>query len=238
MRIMKHCQAAVFVCLISAALIVRAQTGKPVSFNDKLSITDVNGQPIGNLYPGVEGSPYFTEDYKYSVITLKQGRVFTKVKARIDMVTHTIHFISVNNMPIVLEKGTVREISFADTTEAGVTQYLFRTSYPAVDKLSGDNFYQVIEDGRIAFLKSITKKVTEKRNELSNEMIKEFENYEEYYLFSKGAMKRWKKDKDFFLAEMADKQTEITQFIADNKTNFRNVESVAKLVKYYNGLTP
>jgi hypothetical protein len=49
-------------------------------------------------------------------------------------------------------------------------------------------------------------------------------------------MTRWKKDKDFILAELSDKQTEVNQYILSNKLNLRNQEHLVKLLTYYNSL--
>ncbi|MDB5209988.1 MAG: hypothetical protein JWQ30_815, partial [Sediminibacterium sp.] len=199
------------------------------NWSDQVSVTDVNGRPITNKYPDVNGTPFFDENYKYAIITLVRGRVISKVKTRIDLVSNETHFISVNGVEAFLERGTVREISYDDTTEAGIIHYTFKTGFPSFDKQTPDNFYLVLAEGRSGMLKSISKKVTTRKNDLSNETIKEFETYEDYFFYVKGEMKRWKKDKDFVLAEMTDKKVEVDQFITTNKTNFRNAESVAKL---------
>lgn len=91
-------------------------------------------------------------------------------------------------------------------------------------------------EGRCSFLKSIYKRVSEKKTELSGEVVKEFETYEDYYLIINGVMKRWKKDKDFILAELTDKQAQVNQYLLSNKVNFKNAEQVTKLLNYYNSL--
>ncbi|MES2372239.1 MAG: hypothetical protein V4557_06645 [Bacteroidota bacterium] len=206
------------------------------NWSDRVSVTDVNGRPITNKYPDVNGTPFFDENYKYAIITLLRGRVISKVKARIDLVSNEVHFISANGVEAFLERGTVKEVSYDDTTEAGIIHHTFKTGFPLVDKQTPDNFYLVLAEGPCGMLKSISKKVTTRKNDISNESIKEFETYEDYYFYVKGAMKRWKKDKEFVLAEMADKKAEVDQFVSANKINFRNVESVVKLVNYYNSL--
>ncbi len=195
----------------------------------------VNGKPVTNRHDDASGTQFFSEVYKYSNITLVKGRVFISVKAKIDLVSQEVYFIS-NGMEAFMNKGMVREVTYTDTTEAGIILYKFKTGFPAIDRQTPDNFYLVLAEGHCSFLKLIIKKVTEKKNDMTNETIKEFETFEDYYFFVNGEIKRWKKDKDFLLAEMADKKTQIEQFITTNKTNFRNVEGVTKLVNYYNSL--
>ena len=205
---------------------------------DQVSITDVNGRPFENIYENVNGTPYFNEKYKLANIKLNQGkgRTFAGVQTRIDLVTQQVHFISSNGVEGFLFAGMVKEVTYEDTTTDGIISYKFLTGFPAVDKQTDQNFYLVLSEGRCSFLKSIVKKVNERKNELSGEVAKDLETYEDYYFYVNGFMKRWKKDKDFVLAELADKQKEINQYVLTNKVNFKNADQVAKLVKYYNSL--
>ncbi|MES2004484.1 MAG: hypothetical protein V4450_08175 [Bacteroidota bacterium] len=203
---------------------------------DQVSITDVNGRPFANRFEDVTGTPYFLASYKYADMTLKQGRKFVQVKTKINLVTQETVFESSNGAEGYLEAGMVKEITFSDTTETGITAYKFQTGFPAVDRQSDKNFYQVFAEGKCGYFKSIVKKVIERKNELSGEAAKEFETTENYYLFVKGEMKRWKRNKESVLNELTDKQVQVNQFVLQNKTDFRNPEQVSKLLNYYNTL--
>jgi len=202
----------------------------------QIFITDVNGRPFENKYADISGSPYFNDNYKFADIKLKQGRTFINVKTKIDLAAQETYFISSNGIEAVMEAGMVKEITYADTTVEGIIFYKFQTGFPPVDMKTGNHFYQVLAEGRCSFVKSITKKVSVRKNELSGEVVKDFETYENYYLFVKGEMKRLKKDKDFILAELSDKQAQVNQFVQSNKTNFKNNDHLVKLLNYYNSL--
>lgn len=199
-------------------------------------VAGVKPGPILKSYTLAEGTPYFPETYKYATITLVQGRTLKNVKARVDLVENETQFISANGAEGLLNRGMVREVSYADTIDAVITQYKLRTGFPPIEKFTKDNFYLVLADGRCSFLKAIIKKVTETRSELSGGTVRNYDTLEDYYIYANGEIKRWKKDKDFILGELADKRSEVDQFVLANKTNFRNVESVIKLVSYYNSL--
>jgi hypothetical protein len=200
-------------------------------------MSDVNGKPFDNRLSDISGSPYLTDKYKVSDITLRQGRKFVRIQAKINLVSQEVIFISANGVEGYMEPGMVRDIAFADTASDGnIAAYLFRSGYPAVDKQTDVHFYQVLEEGNCSLLRSLTKKVNERKNELSGEVSKEFETTENLYLFMKGAMKRIKKDRNFFLTELQDKQKPISVFADTEKLNFRNTEHLIRLVKYYNSL--
>jgi hypothetical protein len=203
---------------------------------NEILITDVYGRPFLNKYADVTGSPYFNDTNKLANIILSTGRVFKGVGIRIDLVSQEAHFISANNTEGVIKSGVVTEISYNDTTAESITPYTFRTGFPPVDNLTSNNFYLVLADGRCSFLKSIVKSVSERKNPLSGEVVKEIETYENYYLFSNGVMKRWKKDPKQISTELSDHQAQIDQFISKNKINLKNKDHLISLLNYYNSL--
>ena len=235
---MKNCIYQIcilFVCLGS----VKAQSNGFVvggKWADQISITDVNGRPFQNRYADVAGTPCFNAEYKFANITLAQGRTFVNVKMKIDLVSQETRFVSSNGVEGYISTGMVKEIKFADTTVEGIILYTFRTGFPSVDKQNENNFYQVLAEGKCGFVKSISKRVNERKSELSGEIDKDFETTENYYLFIKGEMKRLKKEKDFILAELSDKRTEVNQYVQSNKLNLKSNDHIVKLLNYYNAL--
>lgn len=203
---------------------------------DQVSISDVNGRPFENRYADVNGSPYFNEVYKFANIKLSQGRSFTNIKSKIDLAAQELYFITSNGAEAFIQAGMVKEVSYADTTPGGILYYKFQTGFPAADKQTGNNFYQLLSEGRCSFIKAITKTIAEKKNELSGEVSKDFETTENYYLFVNGEMKRLKKDKGFIMAVLSDRQPQLSQFIDANKLNFKNTDHLVKLFNYYNSL--
>ncbi len=210
--------------------------GITTDWSDQLFISDVNGMPIKRKYIDVSGSPYFTEVFKYAVVTLSNGRAYANVRIRIDLADQEACFLSSKGEEGIMGPGTVKQVSYADTVAGGIIFYTFQTGFPAVDRQGSKNFYQVLAEGKCSFIKSISKSISERKNELSGEISKEFESFENYYLFIKGEMKRLKKDKDFFNGELSDKQAEISLFIQSNKLNLKNNDHIVKLVNYYNSL--
>ena len=181
--------------------------------------------------------PYFNEVYKYADIKLARGRAFLNVKTRIDIEIQQATFISANGIEIPIDPGLAKEINYADTTVEGIFFYKFKTGFPNIDRQNTYFFYQVLADGRCSLLKSVYKKVKEKLVVVFSEYEREYETFEDYYLYSKGVMKKLKKDKEFFLAELNDKQEEISRYILTNKTNFKNNEQLIGLLNYYNSLS-
>ncbi len=203
---------------------------------DQVSISDVNGRPFEKKYEDVNGHPFFDPAFHYAVITLAKGRTFVKVKTKINLLDQTTVFITSNNIEAFIERGSVKEISYIDTSAAGITTYIFQTGFPAVDRQQESNFYQVLSAGRCTLLKSITKSIAEKKNELSGELARDMETTENIYLFSNGKMSRLKKEKNFLLEVLADKKEQLIQYFDKEKPNLKNTDQLTRLVNYYNAL--
>ncbi len=208
-------------------------TGK---FGSQIFLSDVYGRAFENIYADVNGSPYFLADYKYATITLTDGRKYSNVKAKINLVEQELVFIAANGIEGYIGKGMVASIAFADTTKQGIKSYVFQTGFPKVDNQTNIHFYQVLASGKATLLKSIVKSIGEHGNELSGEKSKDFMERENSYVMIGSEMKRLKKEKDFFMSIMADQAVPMVQYFANNKINFKNEEQLVKLIEYYNSL--
>jgi hypothetical protein len=201
-----------------------------------LILTNHNGQPFKAFYEGVQGSPYFLPGWKPATIFLNQGKKFEKIKTRIDLYTQEVHFITANGVEAVTPNGMVTAIILFDSTAKGEHTYIFKTGYPATDNQNSNNFYLVLCEGQIQLLQSIRKKINERKDDISNETTREFDTYTEYYYFTNNEIKKIKKDKAFMLALLSSEKNKVEAFIKKDNTNFRNIDSLVKLVSFYNSL--
>jgi hypothetical protein len=113
---------------------------------------------------------------------------------------------------------------------------VFRSGFPAIDEQTINSFYQVLTEGNITMLEFFRKKILQRKNDVSGEITKEFETYEEYYVFSDNQMLKLKKDKDFILSLTKTKEKEVQSYLATNKVNFKKWNDVQSLFSYYNSL--
>lgn len=203
---------------------------------DQVSISDVNGRPFEKKYDDVNGHPFFDAVYKPTTIVLASGLRFVNIKTRINLVEQVTVFITSNGIEAYMETGSVKEISYADTTAAGIITYTFQTGFPAVDNLTPAHFYQVLAAGHCTLLKSIVKSVTERKNELSGEVSRDMETTETIYIFTNGHITRVKKDRIFLLGLLADKKELLDRYMEKEKINLKNTDQLIKLVNYYNSL--
>lgn len=182
------------------------------------------------------GTPFFPDTYHYADLVLQRGRRMKNVQARVNLYTKEVQFIA-NGVEAVLGPGTVSEVSFSDTAaDKQVTFYRLKTGYPAVDGRSGNDFYIVLAAGKASVLRLIEKKGTERRDAATNQLFIDYTDTDYFYFFNNGEMKRLKRDRDFLLHELADKQTQLSEYIETHKLRFGNIEQVISLVNFYNSL--
>ena len=208
--------------------------GGKVSWDDQFVIVDKNGGSFHSYYEGIDGHPFFIENFKSSTIKLASGEIFNNVKARLDLYKQMIQIrLNGDTVKTVLQ-GNVTEITFYDTVQSISCSYKFQIGYPEIDNLNKNNFYQVLSDGKATMLKSSDKKINKLKNEMTGELSSQFDVYEGYYLYVKYEMKRIKKDKEYVLSLLPDKRKELETYIANQKINFKSMDAIKKLIDYYN----
>ena len=210
--------------------------GDHVSWDDQFIIVDKNGGSFHSYYEGVEGNPFFTENFRSSTIKLVSGLEFNNVTARLDLYKQIVQIKLNGDTVKMLLPGNIVEIIFFDTVQSLPCEYKFQAGYPEIDNLNRKNFYQVLSDGDVTLLKSSVKKINKTKNEMSGEVGSQFDIYEDYYLHVKYEMKRIKKDKEYILNLLADKRKELEAYIISPKMNFKSLDSIKRLIDYYNSL--
>jgi len=236
MKILLFLLACIISCFYLSAQVKPKAPSLAVSWDDQFVIVDKNGGAFHSYYEGVDGHPYFSEKFTDATIVVNTGAVYKGVKARIDLCKQEIHFRLPSDSERIALPGLITEIILYDTVKSGIQSYKFQSGYPEVDNLKRDTYYQVLSDGKVTLLKSSIKKINKSKNEMSGEVSSQFDTYEDHYLYIKYEMKRIKKDKEYLLNLFADKRKEMEAFAKDQRLNFKSIDSIKKLVDYYNSL--
>ena len=196
----------------------------------------MNGQAFVNIYEGINGSVYDQTEYQLAKITLKDGRVYNDVKARINLLEHEVNFIASNGQEGFLGKGMASEIAYVENNVSVQQSKVFQCGFPSIDNQNRISFYQILLNGKASLLKSVYKAIQERNNDMSGERFKEFATYENMYLLKDGTMTRIKKDKSSLLVLFQDKKEAIAKYMEDQKLNLKNEAHLKALVQYYNTL--
>ncbi|HLK30787.1 MAG TPA: hypothetical protein VKT28_19575 [Puia sp.] len=194
------------------------------------------GKLFENPYINVSGTAFFFDTWKSGIIEIDEHNVFDNVQLRLDLHDQQVHLMNSNGNEIVIKPGAVRKITLFDSTAKSPMAYSFQCGFPSTDNQTTKNFYQILSDGKIKFLKSERKSIKEDKDSFSGETKKEFVNYEDYYFFVDYKLQRLKKDKTSIVGLMKDKNDKVEEFVQSNKISFKSVDDIKKLVDYYNSL--
>jgi hypothetical protein len=242
-HIFRYCKTPAFIAgvlfFLSVGTNIYAQSTATVD-NDlvghKFALYDANGRPFLNPYREIAGSPFFIDTWKYGIIVTEDNSKFGNMQFRIDLKDQQVHFKKPDNTELVIQSGGVKQITLFDSSGKSPVTYVFQCGLPSIDNQNEKNFYQVLSEGKIKFLKSLRKSIHEEKDGFSGEVHKEFREYDDYYFFVKNNLERIKKDKEYVLGFMNDKYRLIDVFLSKNKISFKSIDDIKKLVDYYNSL--
>lgn len=209
---------------------------KLAKWDQQVIISDVQGRPVKSGYADVSGNPFINNDFKIGKIILNNGREFIGIPLRIDIVTHEVNFVSPppSNEQGYLGGAAVMEVAYTDSSTEIPRAYIFRTGIPPVDNHKTTEFYQVISDGKLLLVKSLSKQIETRKNELSGEVSKEFVLTTDYYVVKDGKTIRLKRDKDFIYSLMLDKSKIMTNFLMNYKSTIKNEQDLKAIFDKYN----
>ncbi len=201
-----------------------------------LTIDPKTGKAFENTNREISGFPFFTEEWKYSLIKLSDGRIVDMIKTRMDLSANALYFKSKNEVDMVFDTGYIKEVDIYDSHESKNVSSKFKTGFPKIDNQNQYTYYQVLSEGKVGLLNLIRKQLSVNKDVLSGEVEKRFETYTNYYVFSKNKMQRFKKEKDFILKILSDKKNEVEIFCSEKNINFKNINDIVSLFNYYNSL--
>ena len=209
---------------------------KQNSYDRSVSVFDANGRAFTNRNWDIAGSAFFLDEWKYGSLKLNNNKEYGQLKLRLNLQNNEVHFISTNNVEMAVNKGLIKEITLSDSIKAAT--YTFQCGFPAIDQQDQNSFYLLLADGKIKFIKSIRKIISEDKDLISGEIKKEFITYEDYYFFFLNILQRIRKDRNYMLGIMGDKNDKIENFVKVNKLSYKSVDDIKKIVDYYNSISP
>jgi hypothetical protein len=206
------------------------------SYGTMIELKDNNGRPIitKKYDPDVQGSPFFTDDWAMADVFLINGASFKQVKLKLNIENNELNYLDSAHQTLVLKKGIIKEIHFFILKPGGADTLIFKNGYPKIDNADTTTYFQVLADGAMSMLKLNRKTISVLKNDLSGQVEKEFTAYTDYYIFYNGEIKLLKRNKQFFVDLMKAKKGFVENNIIDKNINFKNTESLQRLVGLFN----
>jgi hypothetical protein len=194
-------------------------------------LRNINGSIMEtSKYVDVEGSPYFLDSWAKSTIKMQNGNTYKDMDVKLDEVEHKLVFKSDNGLASYFTDPIV-EFRLVYTKGGEQQSSYFRSGY------NGDalNFYEVLTDGNVQFLKLNSKNIKENKGYGEGTAVKRIEDQSDYFLYKDDKLVHLKRDKKFVFGVLS-KQAELEAYIKMNNLNLKNDTDFAKIIAYYNSI--
>lgn len=200
-------------------------------------ISDFKGYPILTIkYTDVEGSPFLFEDWTKGVVKLANGKTYSDVLLKYDLVADQLLFKDLKSDQALEFIDPLVEFKLQATLAGNNDLLLFRNGYMAANGQSTTSFYKVLFDGGTQLLKRNEKRITETKEYSSASIVKKFDESETYYLSRNKEVIKIKKDKAQVLSALVNHTDKLEQHIKAQKLNLKNEADLVKLIAYFNTL--
>lgn len=191
-------------------------------------------------YEGVQGTPYFLDDWTKGRIDMVNGSKYENVPLKYDA----------RNQNLVLRRDQTRDSIIVFPMQ--VSQFLLRADDGAVwvfrrfpqakikDNNLKDSYFLVLYDGKTLLLKQVTKvfKKADYRDPYSTNV--RFDSYKSDYAYfilrPDNTLVKIKKSKKALFEVLNDKKTNVEEFAAQEKLEFKTDIDFVKVVKKYDEL--
>lgn len=177
----------------------------------------------------LEGSPYLFPQWETATVKFSPG---------INPLTESIKYDLLED--ILVTKGeNDQEYSFKDMPTEFVlsnSKEVYRNGFEPVDGLTIKTFYNVIYDGKVKFLKKLSKTIIESKGYNSASVTKKVTEDTNYYLVKPGSKPVKVKINEKAFVTVLGKSGELGKYIKENKIDLKSNDGVIKLLTYYDTL--
>lgn len=194
-----------------------------------------NTTPLISTNFTIDGSPFIPSRFYKATVYLKDGNFYENQLVKLYLPENLVLFLGKNQKEMITN-DPVFKVMFTDS-EHDVLGMVFESDFPAIDKLTKKTFYQVLETGKVKLLKHILVDFMDQKGQPESYITRYYTQKNTYYLSTnKGTPIRLEKGKENIIKLLADKQSQISKYIADNKLKCKSEDDWKLVVDYYNSL--
>ena len=186
-------------------------------------------------YSDIKGSPFWNSDWKLAAIYDTGNNFLARVKVKVNLATQEIFFLDKQGKEIVASKELATKVVLYEGTDTSKILTIFHTYRDIYyDKKIGDVYFQQLNQGKVQLLKA-TKKIVATADSLFG-TIKTYHFIEQIYYFIRynqkiEKIKKLNRDNIFPLVPGF---SHYTEWIDQNRINFKKEADVIRFLDYYN----
>ena len=222
------------ILIISVVLFFSFNSFSQASPETEVSIDDLKVSPIRiPALQEVNGSPFFSTDYKMGTIHLKNNQYVPDMPVKFNILNNAI-MVQMDGQELKLE--SFENVAYDEKDENGsVRHFVFGMGYPEIDKHNDRSVYQVLSSGpKVHLLKYISQKV-EDASTLGDYSRKELVKTEQLYLYVPGKdIKRIKASKKDIAEAIPELASKIEEIATSNNLKLKSESEIVTLVEALN----
>jgi hypothetical protein len=183
------------------------------------------------VYSELSGSPYLTNDWTKGSIILGDGKVVENLDIKFDQFTDAILYKNDNGEELEVAEP-VKEFK----VKIKNIDRLFRAGFKPVGSNTETNFYEVLVDGSLKFLKRFKKEIMTTRDYNATSDTKTVTEKISYYIVKDNQPILVLKNEKAILEAIGEKENELNDFIKQNKLKLKDEGDIIKIIEQYNKL--
>ena len=219
------------ICLAGSTTRTAAQIGAG-SIN---TLTDGNGNPIlSKKSSPAEGVYLFNKNYLPGVLYLDEThKPVTGSKFKLNLQDSKLYFIDAAGTEMEVT-GIVKRVEFTGAGANG-TDAVFEKGFPSIDRLTANNFYQVLVSGKALLLMDTKFSEVEYKEYNSASTARRTDKLISYYGILGNRITKLNKPEDVLLL-LTDKTKQVSDFMKQENSKVKKQGDLEKIFRYYNGL--
>jgi len=202
-------------------------------FLDQIFDYSNNKEFVAAQYTDVKGSPYFSDKWLRAKVYLNDQVWFDHLQVKFDQYNNsfimdwhdTVFQISSVVKQIILYRGP-------DTLNG----MIFKNGYAINEKINTKTYLQVLTEGKISLLKYPKKEMDDYTEYGDATKYKRFEEVNRYFIFVNDGFKEATLTKKNLQDVLADKWTQVSEYLAKYKIDVRTQDGWKLAIGYYNSL--
>ncbi|MDQ7948725.1 MAG: hypothetical protein REI78_03640 [Pedobacter sp.] len=197
------------------------------------SVQNMNGKVFKQqtVYSEVSGSPYLYTDWNKGIVQLSDGKVVDNLEIKFDQIAEVVLYKNEREE----ELEVAEPVKQFQIKTKGVFR-TFRSGFKPVGNNTESNFYEVLADGNVKFIKKIKKDIMSQREYNATSDTKTITEKLTYYIVKDNQPILVAKNEKAILAAIGDKTDALTAFIKQNKLNLKDDSDIVAVLDHYNSI--
>jgi hypothetical protein len=226
--------------LVGFILIMNILQAQELQVNQKYVSLNAGSGMFTNLpkqKTAPKGSVYLNDNWEKSIVVLNDSSYISGVKAKYNFYSKNVELLYNDTVSLLflskLEKLILIE---KDKQRVFVNSIHYLSKYP---DLSGCDLIEVYADGRASLIAKLTLGMVEANYNTALDAGETSDTYYvkyTYYIINNGKLFKIRKNKGTVLMALNDQRDRLSAFIKQNKLKMKNVDDIAKVVKFYNSI--